>query len=1382
MAIQNLGAPKQTVFSTRAKTIKQAKRAIENINPDDPLQNLTDKPNQTLAQNTLQDTPQDTVQDTPQDVPQDTPQDAAQDPISESTPLGAAEPDAPGASEATGGAVSGSGVIGGTVGGSGVIGGTASVGESSTFALSNVVGVVGGVNVTAGGMLAAGGGVVVLASLGGGGGGSAPPPAVDSLTPTITSVVASDPMIISTDAGTIFNIAVTFSEAMNTAATPTLIFTPEVTGTPGTPGTLTQNVALSGWSTDKKVYTTVYNVTNVNVAILNVTVDVTGAQDAAGNAQQDYIPAQPTFSIDTLNPAVVSVVASDPLITDADVGAGTFNIAVTFDQAMNPVVVPTLTFTPAVTGTLTQNGLGVWSPGNTIYTVTYNVADANVFASGVTVDVTSARNTVGIGGTLQSDYPAVVEFGIDTQNPTVVITIVAASLSDILNTSNVTFTFNEAPVDFVVGDIIATNGIITGLVPDDATHYHATFTVADGIQGAGSVTVNVSTFTDAALNANLAAATSNTVVIDTVNPTVTIDILAVSLDDTLNTSKVIFTFSEDPGTSFVWNGTAGDVVVAGGTLGALVQDIATTYHATFTANDNFNGTGSVTVNVGVFTDVAGNGNLAVTSDTVAINTVNPTVASVLANPRTVIGANAGSGTFSIAVTFSEAMIADGSADPLLTFSQPVDSTLTLINGAWSDGVNGVNSVYTATYNVIDANVVVPDVMVDVAGAKALVNGGLQQDYTPQPTFSIYTAFTVGVGDDLVQYHNLAGLTLDAGANGLAGDTLTMSGTEVATVNLVSVDQTTGDSTIVNNFENIDASLATVTVNLTGSAAVNVLQGGSGNDSITGGGDADTLSGGDGDDTFNFASQAALAAAEIINGGVGNDCIQMTAAATLVDNDFATAGTRLISSIETLGLTGASIVTLGARANDAGIVNVVTGTGATTINRSGVLAALNVNAAALPDNTVLTLTGTSAEIVANLVGNITASALDGTLTVTTGDSTVDNAISITTGTAATLITGTAANDTVSVNTLTLAQNTALTLAGAAAEVVTNLVGDVQASALTGALTITTGDAGDNTISVTTGSAASSIIGTAANDVISTNAAALAQNTVLTLAGASAETVTNLVGNITATTLTSTLTVTTGDAADNGISIITGTAATSITGTVANDTVTVIATALADNITLTLAGAAAETVTGLRGNITATGLNGALNVTTVAVAGLSIATGSGSTTINASALADAQVLTLTGSAAATVTLNGGDLTANTYTGNLTVIATTGSNIITTGTGNDTITGGAGVDAINSGTGVDTIIVNAGHSTTGIKDIITGFDLTNDTLRIVASGVSSFAHGTGITVAVQDGQVNLGTPGTVVVNFSSPIGTFNEVNFEARLQYDLTGTAANDNIRTG
>ena len=58
--------------------------------------------------------------------------------------------------------------------------------------------------------------------------------------------------------------------------------------------------------------------------------------------------------------------------------------------------------------------------GNTVYTVNYEVADANVVVNGVTVDVTGAQDA---NGNAQLDYTPLPEFAIDTVNPTVAIVV-----------------------------------------------------------------------------------------------------------------------------------------------------------------------------------------------------------------------------------------------------------------------------------------------------------------------------------------------------------------------------------------------------------------------------------------------------------------------------------------------------------------------------------------------------------------------------------------------------------------------------------------------------------------------------------------------------------------------------------------------------------------------------------------------------------------------------------------------------------------------------------------------------------------------------------------------------------------------------------------------
>ena len=272
---------------------------------------------------------------------------------------------------------------------------------------------------------------------------------------------------------------------------------------------------------------------------------------------------------------------------------------------------------------------------------------------------------------------------------------------------------------------------------------------------------------------------------------------------------------------------------------------------------------------------------------------------------------------------------------------------------------------------------------------------------------------------------------------------------------------------------------------------------------------------------------------------------------------------------------------------------------------------------------------------------------------------------------------------------------LTLVGSAAEVVSGLIGNITASSLTGALTVTTGDATDNTIAITTGSAATSITDSFNTDTVTVTATALAQNTALTLSGSAAEVVTGLVGDINAGSLTGALTVTTGNAADNGI---------------------IDHHRLGGDLDhrqrrqrhrdgrcqrpgaehgLTLAGSAAEVVTGLVGDIAAGSLTGALTVTTGDAAdnGISDHHRLGGDLDHrqlqhrhrdgeCDRAGQNTALTLVGSAAEVVTGLVGNITAGSLTGALTVTtgnATDNSISITTGSAATSITDSGDSDIV-------------------------------------------------------------------------------------------------------
>jgi hypothetical protein len=127
-----------------------------------------------------------------------------------------------------------------------------------------------------------------------------------------------------------------------------------------------------------------------------------------------------------------------------------------------------------------------------------------------------------------------------------------------------------------------------------------------------------------------------------------------------------------------------------------------------------------------------------------------------------------------------------------------------------------------------------------------------------------------------------------------------------------------------------------------------------------------------DDKFDFDSGAALLGPVGVYGNGGTDTVDLTVATIVTDGDFAH-----LHAIHTLALTGASSLTLGAGASNAGIAAVTTGAGATNIDDT-VESALYVAASAL--GATLTLGGEATFVVTGLAQNLAAGDVTGALVV------------------------------------------------------------------------------------------------------------------------------------------------------------------------------------------------------------------------------------------------------------------------------------------------------------------------------------------------------------------------------------------------------------------
>ncbi|HEX7115844.1 MAG TPA: hypothetical protein VF193_11995 [Steroidobacter sp.] len=203
------------------------------------------------------------------------------------------------------------------------------------------------------------------------------------------------------------------------------------------------------------------------------------------------------------------------------------------------------------------------------------------------------------------------------------------------------------------------------------------------------------------------------------------------------------------------------------------------------------------------------------------------------------------------------------------------------------------------------------------------------------------------------------------------------------------------------------------------------------------------------------------------------------------------------------------------------ISIKIGSGAASIFGGGADDTISIDATELESE--LTLTGESTMTVTGLQGDLDASELQGTLSVTTADAD-DNEIGITVGSANATIDGVGADDTVNVDASALGAAATLTLEGESAFSVTWLTGNLDADSLSGELSVTTGDADEDLIEIVVGSADTSIDADAASDTINVDAAAMAAAATLTLTGAAAFSVTGLAGNLDASGATGAVTVT------------------------------------------------------------------------------------------------------------------------------------------------------------------------------------------------------------------------------------------------------------------
>ncbi|WP_342040968.1 retention module-containing protein [Aeromonas caviae] len=428
--------------------------------------------------------------------------------------------------------------------------------------------------------------------------------AIDTLAPSVVVHIADDQLTV----GETSDVTFTFSEQVTGFELGDLT----VVG-----GTVTGLTTSDGG----KTWTATFTPTPGYTGEASVTVKDGSYSDLNGNVGTG---GSDDTAIDTLAPSVVVHIADDQLTVGE-----TSDVTFTFSEQVTGFELGDLTVVGGtVTGLTTSDGGKTW-------TATFTPTPGYTGEASVTVKDGSYSDLNGNVGTGGSDDTA-----IDTLAPSVVVNIVDDQLT-VGETSDVTFTFSEQVKDFEVGDLTVEGGTVTDLKSTDGGKtWTGTFTPTPGFEGTASVTVKPGSYTD--LNDNKGTGGSDTAPVDTAAPSVVVNIV----DDKLTvgeTSDVTFTFSEK-----VTGFELGDLTVVGGTVtGLTTSDGGKTWTATFTPTPGFEGTASVTVKPGSYTDLNDNKGTG-GSDTAPVDTAAPSVVVNIVDDKLTVGE-----TSDVTFTFSE---------------------------------------------------------------------------------------------------------------------------------------------------------------------------------------------------------------------------------------------------------------------------------------------------------------------------------------------------------------------------------------------------------------------------------------------------------------------------------------------------------------------------------------------------------------------------------------------------------------------------------------------------------------------------------------------------------------------------------------------------------
>ncbi|WP_412553704.1 tandem-95 repeat protein [Shimia sp. MIT1388] len=508
---------------------------------------------------------------------------------------------------------------------------------------------------------------------------------VDTTAPGVASAALSVATIAEATVGTdAVTLTITFDESMDPSSTAT--FATNAGAALASPS--------YAWSVNDTVLTITLDVADTDLDLAELTYDLSGLTDAAGNPMtavtSGTITGAPNVDLDAPDVTITldADIATDDVVNAAESGgniaitgtvSGDFNVGDTVTLTLDGASIGTGTV--AVGGGFSIDVSGAALAGATTTTITASVTSADAAGNTTTVTDTeeySVDTNADEGGDLAVSIDDTDGYVSDSEAATASYTITGLD--------------GDATATVVFSNGVDTDITVSGLT--NGTHSVDLSGLSDG-----PITATV-TATDAAGNTATGAGDSS--VLDTDAD------LGAGLAVTVSDANGIINAAEATAVSFTVVGLDADATaivtfaVGGESVSANVSA-----DGTFTADlSSISAVGPLTVSI-VATDTAGNTATGTPDTTATLDQAAPGVSGAALSVATIAEANEGTDTVTLTITFDESM--DPTSTP--TFATNAGAALANPSYAWTEN----DTVLTITLDVVDTNAVVDPLTYSLSG-------------------------------------------------------------------------------------------------------------------------------------------------------------------------------------------------------------------------------------------------------------------------------------------------------------------------------------------------------------------------------------------------------------------------------------------------------------------------------------------------------------------------------------------------------------------------------------------------------------------------------------------------------------------------------------------